>query len=218
MRKLKARSILILPKRTAIANLEKAKAALAIARQSLADAYIRAPFSGVIAAKSKQAGELVTASDQIFYLLGEGGLEVFANVPEVNIAKIKVGDQAAITLDAYGSETIFPVTVSEIDPAETFIDGVATYKVTFAFPTKDDRIRSGMTAYIVVTTAQHEGVLYVPTRAVTSKDGKRTVRITTGENQEEQIEVTTGLQGTKGEVEIVSGLTEGQQVIVGVQQ
>ena len=51
-------------------------------------------------------------------------------MPEADIAKVAIGDLASSTLDAYGSYVDFPAQVTMIDPAETVIEGVPTYKVT----------------------------------------------------------------------------------------
>lgn len=200
--------------RTAQANVEKAKATLAIAQQNLADAYLRAPFSGTVAAKSKQVGELVTTSDQVYYLIGEGGLEITANVPEVDIAKIKVGDKTTVKLDAYGNDTVFEATVTDIDPAETIVDGVATYKVTFKFTAPDAGIRSGMTAELSIVTAQKQDVVKVPQQAVKLSDGQAVVRVISGETATD-VPVSTGLRGNDGMIEIVGGISDGASVVVG---
>lgn len=200
-------------RRTAVANLEKAKAALAIAEQNLADAYIKAPFSGTIAMKSKQMSELVTNTDQVYYLIGEGGLEVIANVPEVDIAKLAIGNETAIKLDAYGKETVFSAKITDIDPAETIVDGIATYRVTFAFMAPDEKIRSGMTADIKITTATKTGVLAIPVRAVKGLNGDSLVQVRSGEVLND-VPVKLGLRGSDGFVEVLEGLTEGQEIVV----
>lgn len=205
--------------RTATANVEKAQAALDIAEQGIADAYIRAPFSGLVAARSKQIGELVTTSDQVFYLIGSGGLEVIANVPEIDIAKIAVGDPAKFELDAYGAENLLDGTVTEIDPAETIVDGVATYRVTFAFAKADERIRSGMTVNLSIQTDRRDGVIVVPQRALRGKNGQRSVQIASSNPDLPPVErtVVVGLRGSDGVVEILEGLAEGERVILGAQ-
>lgn len=199
--------------RTAQAQVETVRAEVSIARANLANASLYAPMNGVIASKSKSIGEGVTATDQIYYILGEGGLEVSANIPEVDIAKVAVGNPATVTLDAYGDEVPFSVMISSIDPAETVIDGVATYKTTFTFDAADERIRSGMTANIVVSTQRRENVLVVPFRATSLKDGRRIVRLVSGEEYVDA-EVKLGLRGNDGNIEVLSGLSEGDIVVI----
>ncbi len=195
------------------AKLASAKAAVEIARRNLNDAYLYAPISGVIAVKSKQVGESVSTTDQIYYLLGEGGLEVTANVSEIDIAKVAVGNSTSITLDAYGQEVVFGARVVTIDPAETIINGVSTYKVTFAFDAADERLRSGMTANIKIATQNRTNVLVVPLRAISTKDGVKTVSVQVGE-QEQSVALRLGLKGDNGMVEVLDGLKEGDVVLV----
>lgn len=201
--------------RTALANVDTARANVAIARANLTNASLYAPLDGIIASKSKSIGEGVSATDQIYYLIGDGGLEVEANIPEVDIAKIAIGNLATVILDAYGEEQPFEVVITEIDPAETVIDGVATYKTTFSFTAEDARIRSGMTANIIVATQRRDGVLTVPMRAVFTKDGQRMVRLVRGEERVDTA-VKLGLRGNDGMAEVVSGLSAGDTIVIEV--
>src|SRR5581483_10901237 len=92
--------------------------------------------------------------------------QIDANIAEADIAKVALGQKATVTLDAYGPDVVFNATVIKIDPAETIVDGVPTYKTTFQFDTPDDRIKSGMTANIDIQGDSHTDVLAVPERAV----------------------------------------------------
>jgi multidrug efflux pump subunit AcrA (membrane-fusion protein) len=146
-------------------------------------------------------------------LQSTGEYKIEANVPEVDVAKVAVGDPARVTLDAYGSAEFFPATISAIDPAETVIEGVPTYTVTLRFDQKDERIKSGMTANIDIRTDQREGVLYIPARAVlTDADGRRFVRVPDGLATRD-VPVEVGLRGSDGRIEILSGLSEGDVVV-----
>ena len=63
-----------------------------------------------------------------------------------------------------------------VDPAETIIDGVATYKTTLQFTDEDVRIKSGMTANVDITGLEKKDVLAVPQRAVFARAGHRFVK------------------------------------------
>jgi len=124
----------------------------------------------------------------------------------------------SVTLDAYGSEVNFPATVSLVDPAETVIEGISTYKVTLSFDEADTRIRSGMTANISIHTAERNNVLEIPLRAVTTKESTKIVRIAPPQTAKanttpQEVNIVLGLRGSDGMVEVVSGLTEGEEVI-----
>jgi multidrug efflux pump subunit AcrA (membrane-fusion protein) len=92
------------------------------------------------------------------------------------------------------------------------MSGVVYYKTTVSLDSEDQRIKQGMTANIVIVAAFKNGVLNVPQRAVIEKDGKKIVRVVDGDKFKE-VEVQTGLKGVGGEIEITSGLKEGDKVV-----
>lgn len=182
----------------------------------IAKKTLRAPIRGVITKQDAKLGQTVTPNVAIVRLMSDGLFKIEANIPEVDVAKVKVGNDARITLDAYGSDVVFPAHVAVIDPAETVVEGVSTYKVTLRFVQNDERIRSGMTANIDIGTAKKEGVLLIPARAVTGKNGTKSVRVLTVVDKKEvatEMAVTTGLRGSDGNIEITSGLDEGDRVV-----
>ncbi len=179
---------------------------------------LAAPFAGVVTKEDAKMGEAIAANTPLVTIQSFGGFQIVANIQEVDFAKIKLGDKVSVTLDAYGSEVNFPATVSLIDPAETVIEGISTYKVTLSFDEADTRIRSGMTANISIHTAERNNVLEIPLRAVTTKESTKIVRIAPPQTAKanttpQEVNIVLGLRGSDGMVEVVSGLTEGEEVI-----
>ncbi|HOU46051.1 MAG TPA: HlyD family secretion protein, partial [Candidatus Pacearchaeota archaeon] len=129
-----------------------------------------------------------------------------------DIAKVAVGNEANITFDAFGSKKQFHGKIIKIDPAQTVVEGVVSYKTTFQIIDFSSEIKSGMTADIDVITAQKQNVLAIPSRIILRKQGKTFVRIKR-DGKEEEIEVQTGIKGDNGNMEIIEGLSEGQKVI-----
>lgn len=195
------------------AAVEQAQANAQNIEAQLSKTILRAPISGVVTKQDAKIGEISGANTVIVSLISEAQYQVEANIPEADIAKVKLGDSASITLDAYGQDVIFDARVVKIDPAETVIEGVATYKTTLQFLKKDERIRSGMTANIDILTDKRENVLVAPQRAVTSSDGEKSVKIFDGKNVK-QVPVKTGLRGSDGNVEILEGLKQGDKVVL----
>lgn len=183
------------------------------ARGELAKYKIYAPIGGTVITMDARVGEYANASSPLISIISDASFEIEANVPEADIAKIHIGDQSKITLDAYGSDVIFEGRVVTIDTAETIIDNVPTYKVTLAFTKNDTRIKSGMTANIDIATARKENVLSIPQRAVINKDGQKTVLVVTSTGTTTETNVTTGLRGSDGSIEIVEGITEGTTIV-----
>lgn len=195
------------------AQLQKVAANRDYYRAQLGKTILRAPISGVVTKQEAKLGEIVSANTVITSIISAGNYEIEANLPEADIAKVQVGNKALVTLDAYGSEIVFEVIVVSIDPAETLIDGIATYKIKFQFVGTDERVRSGMTASITISGEQRLNVIAVPQRAVVIKNGNKTVEVKRGE-ENESVTVKTGLRGSNGLVEIIEGLSEGETVVI----
>lgn len=184
------------------------------AAAELAKDTIIAPINGIITKVSPNEGEFVPAGQSQFSVQSIGNYKIEANVPEADIAKIALGDYSSTTLDAYGSDTYFGAKVIAIDPAETVIEGVPTYKVTLYFTDKDDRIRSGMTANLEILTHERDRVVTIPYRAVIDESGAKSVRILDKNSSGfATTSVMTGLKGSDGTIEILSGIIPGQKVI-----
>ncbi len=197
------------------AAVEEAQANVDAAQAELAKSVIVSPIAGVVTNIVPSVGQTLAAGAPAISVISYGRYDVESFVPEADIAKVAIGDMATTTLDAYGSETFFFASVVKIDPAETVIEGVPTYKVTLAFATSSDaRIRSGMTANLSIRTDQKQGVLAVPSRSVYTLDNIKYVDRVDPANKKATIrtEVTTGIRGEDGYVEIRSGLKEGDTI------
>lgn len=197
------------------AQVEKAQAQIAQYRAELAKTVITAPISGVITRQDAKVGEVVPANTTIVSLISPNRFEIEANVPEADIANLKVGDTANFILDAFGPDRTFSAEVSSVDPAETVVEGVSTYKVKLQFVQEEGgEVKSGMTADVEILTNRREGVVSVPGRAVFTKDGEKFVRVVIDSQELELRQVATGLRGSDGRVEIISGVSEGERVVV----
>lgn len=198
------------------AAVEQAQAQIASAEAELAKSIIHSPISGVITDVLIKLGEIVSANQKAITIISYGDYEVETFVPEADIAKVKVNNLAKTTLDAYSSDIEFQTKVIKIDPAATVIDGVPTYKVTLKFIEKDERVRSGMTANLDILTSEKTDVLIVPSRMIISQlEGKTVFVLETVDGADKITEKTviTGLRGSDGMTEIISGLNEGDKVV-----
>ncbi len=134
------------------------------------------------------------------------------------MAKVKIGDSARITLDAFGNDLVLEAKITKIDPAEIVIEGVATYKTILQFVKENVGIKSGMTANLDILTAQKENVIVVPRRTVVLKNGDKFIRILDSDGIVKEVKVETGLAGSDGNIEIVSGINEGDKVITSIKE
>lgn len=197
------------------AKVEQSLATVDQYRSILSKSKILSPLDGIVTRADPEVGEFVAAGKITFGVMSDQSFKIEVYVPEMDIAKIAVGNTASVTLDAYGDGVVFPASVTLIDPAETIVEGVPTYKVTLRFDAADARIRSGMTANIDIVTARREGVVAVPVSAVADRvvgDAKQKfVRVEVSGSVVER-PVQTGVRGSDGYVEIVSGLSIGDRV------
>ena len=184
------------------------------AQDELRKHKIYSPISGTVTKVDAITGEFANTALSLLSISSDSSFEIDANVPEADIAKIKIGDTARVTLDAYGSDILFEGRVVTIDPAETIIDNVPTYKVTLHFTKDDARIKSGMTANIDIVTALQKDVLYVPSRAIVSSDSKKTLTVLNMDNTTREVVITTGIRGRGGIIEVLSGVNEGDLIII----
>ncbi|MBU1130532.1 efflux RND transporter periplasmic adaptor subunit [Patescibacteria group bacterium] len=198
-------------------NLHQARVAMAEAKvqsalADLSEYSLFAPVSGVITQVNYELGEQVKSTEPVVSLINLSNLEIEVDIPESDIAKVKVGDEAQITLDAFGEERPFSSQIIFIDPAETVINDVVYYKVKLVFNEKDEQIKSGMTANVTINTNVRQDVLFIPQRAVISPNGESIVRVLNNGLVEEK-KVTTGLKGDGGLIEILTGLSESEEII-----
>ncbi len=194
-----------------LAQLEQAQAGVANAEANLKNAQIVAPISGVITQQDAKVGQQASPGVPLVSIIGNGGFEVDAGVSETDVSKLTAGDKAAMTLDAFSNET-FTGSVFYIAPSQTNIQGVITYQIKISFYKPDSRLKSGLTANINIEAAHKDNVLILPQYAVLQNDQGTFVETLEG-NKVKQNPVTLGIQDQKGNVEIISGVTEGEQVL-----
>lgn len=194
------------------AQVDAARANADSLRAQLAKTYIRSPIVGIVTERNVDVGEIVAANTTAISVISDQEFKIEANITESDIAKVTVGDIAVLSLDAYPDATLSAKVVA-IDPAETLIDGVPAYKTTLHLTEKDSRIKSGMTANLDILTTQISGAIVVPSRAVFEEEGKKFVWVKNGK-EEQKTEVTTGIRDGEGGVQILTGIIEGQTVLV----
>ena len=195
------------------AQVAQAQAAVANALANLQNAQIVAPITGIITQQDAKIGQLATPGVPLVSLIGDGGFEVDAGASETDVGKLAIGDKVRMTLDAFPNET-FAGSVFYIAPAQTNTQGVITYQVKVSFDKPDSRLKSGLTANLTIQTRRKDAVLILPQYAILQNDGGIFVKILLPDHKTATTTpITLGLQDETGNTEILSGVTEGQQVI-----
>lgn len=193
------------------AQVEQAQANVESVKAKIQNSQITAPISGTITQFDAKIGQLASPNIPLVSIMSNGGYEVDAGVSEIDIGKILVRNTVTMVLDAFPNET-FTGSVFYIAPAETNTLGVVSYTVKISFDKPDPRLKSGLTANIDIQTNHKDNVLVLPQYAILQNDAGTFVE--TLENKiVKQNPVKLGIQSQKGDVEVISGVTEGQQVL-----
>jgi HlyD family secretion protein len=194
------------------AKIAQANATIEGIKARIRDAMIIAPISGLITQFDAEVGQLATPNTPLISIMSSEGYEVDAGVSETDIGKISIGDTVSMTLDAFPNET-FSGSVFYIAPAETNNQGVISYEVKISFNDNDSRIKSGLTANIDIETQKKDNVLILPQYAILQNDDGVFVQTVDEDGKTKDNPVTLGIQDRDGNVEIISGVTDGEQVL-----
>ena len=192
-------------------DVELAQASVDSAAAKIQNAKIVAPISGTITQFDAKVGQLASPSTPLISIMSSGGYEVDSGVSETDIGKISIGNKVTMTIDAFPNET-FTGSVFYIAPAETNTQGVVSYQIKISFDKTDSRLKSGLTANIDIQTKHKDNVLILPQYAILQNDQGTFVEVLLN-NKVKQNPVTLGIQDQKGNVEIISGVIEGEQVL-----
>ncbi|MEK7120939.1 MAG: efflux RND transporter periplasmic adaptor subunit [Patescibacteria group bacterium] len=196
------------------ALVEKARSTVARYKADLSKKSIISPINGVITKQDLKVGENVAGNVSVISVISESNYEIESFVPEADIEKLEINNEASATLDAYGDEPVFFAVVSKIEPAETQMDGVSTYKTILQFREKNEKIRSGMTANVDITTDSKENVLAVPSRAINYSEKNTFVKIMDENGGTTDVDVQIGIKDENGMVEVTSGVKEGDVLLI----
>ncbi len=181
----------------------------------LTSSTITAPTTGTVDNITITHGMTLmgTASTRIAVVRSSGNPIATFNVSEVDVNRIKPGQKATITLDSIPGKT-FTGRVMTVDKIGTVSSGVTNYPVVILFDANAPEILPNMAATANIIIDSKPGVLLVPSDAIqTQTNGSAYVRVLQN-GQPVNITVETGLSSDT-QTEIVSGVSEGQQVITG---
>jgi macrolide-specific efflux system membrane fusion protein len=172
-------------------------------------APLLAPLDAEVIVKAANPGQTVSPSDAVIVLSDR--LIVQAQVDETDIGKVKTGQAAVITLDAYPDISVTGE-VSHIYYESRTVNNVTIYQVDILPHSLPELFRSGMSASVRIIQQRKEQVLSLPHDAVDKKGKKAYVFVKEGKNKPSRREVSLGV-ADDANVEIASGLTEDDSVV-----
>jgi len=162
------------------------------------------PIDGEVIVREVEPGQTLTSSNPVIVLSDR--LIVSAQFDETDISRIKVGQKAFITLDAYPGIKIEGV-VDHIAYESEMVNNVIIYNVDILPRETPEFLRSGMSANVQVIEKAREGVVIIPLEAIYTEGGKTFVKAKKGPRAApEKREVVIGLRDEK-HAEVISGLT-----------
>lgn len=174
---------------------------------------IIAPLTGFIIKRNTEPGQTLSSSDVILVMADT--LIIKAQVDETDMGKLKKGQSATITLDAYPDDEIAGK-IEHIAYESEVINNVTIYQVDIKPLEKLKMLRSGMSADIKIVIKKKESVLLLPTYAVKESKMGSMVMVKTDQGEPERRKIKTGIDN--GEmIEIISGIEENDIVLVGAE-
>jgi len=196
---------------SADSELALAQAKYDAAKAVMESLEIRAPFDGIVFAVDAEAGQTYQTEAKLFTIGDPKALEALVNVTEEDYPLVSIGQKAEVYFDARPDVTV-KGRVERIIPKR--IEGDSPlYNVYLSLDEIPDGLADGMTVDTNVTITSRPGVLCLPRSVVhASGNDKAVVQVWNGSSTESR-EVQVGLRGDSN-IEIVSGLTEGEQVVV----
>lgn len=197
------------------ARRAQAKAQVSSVVAQLGDGKIRAPFDGIIVRNNLEIGEIISAFTPLITVFADDTRKLQLNTPEIYINKIAEGDTVSIKLDAYPDEKFIGI-VDFIDVIDTEVDGVPVYQTDIILQDNDPRIRAGMNAKASIIAEERLGVIAVPNHYISlDANGISRVLVKSADSTRgKSIIVETGFRGNDGLIEIISGLNEGDIILV----
>ena len=198
-------------------DIEQSKARIEVAQTSLERMVLKAPFAGIVADISGELGEYATPSPPgiptlpAIDLIDDSCMFVSAPIDEVDAAKLKLGQNSRITLDAIKG-SIFSGKVKRIAPYVLEVEKQARtveVEVEFKELPKNENLLVGYSADVEIVHDVHANVLRIPTQ--TLMEGKRVLLYKSDGVLDERV-VVTGLSNWEY-TEVVSGLNEGDQIV-----
>ena len=193
--------------------------------ESLSKATISTPISGIVSVLNVKNGEVINTSNPtlIATITDTSKMEVTLPVDELDINKVKVGQKASISIDDVEGTT-FKGEVQSISQEGTTSNNVTTYSVVVTIDNPTG-VKIGMNADVTISI-ESKDVLAVPVEAIVSKNNKKYVMVSDetkqssgsrkqGNKATKLVEVKTGIKNSSM-IEIVSGVTENQTVLVEV--
>ena len=183
---------------------------------------IKAPYSGKITAKYAEIGSYVTPSTNLssdsktknfIFELSEG-IKIIAKVPESDIGRIKIGQEASVRIEAYPSKK-YSAIVKKIAARAVKDNNVTSFEVTLNFKETSEEIKIGMTADLEFKVKSNEEKILVPTVSIVTEKGEKGILKVDKNNAPKFEKIEIGItSGNK--TSVIEGLKAGEQIFIDI--
>lgn len=195
------------------ARLEEARASVSLARQVLADATIRAPFTGRAGERRVDLGDYVQEGDPLLALVDDDSLEIGFSVPERYVARLEPGSSVVLRVASHPDRT-FEGAVSFVSPVVDPVNRSVRLKARVG--NTGGELRAGQFANVVLGLERRADAVLVPEAAIVPRAGESFVfLVKSGQATERPVRIG---ERSRGIVEIADGVAAGDTVIVAGQQ
>jgi HlyD family secretion protein len=213
-------------------RIAQARANVAAARDTLSKTTMTAPMAGVITALPVEEGEVAVIGTmnnpgtKLLTIADMSVVEAVMEVDETDIPNVKTGQRATVTIDAYPNKT-FEGVVTEVGSSPMTAQGVGTsaeavnFEVKIQLTNPPAGVRPGFSASADIITGSRSKALAIPIQALVVREKPNTKPPQDEEGvylhkdgKVQFVTVATGLAGDSN-IEIVRGLTEGQEIVTG---
>ena len=201
-------------------NTANAKLNDAISEESFY--LVKSPFSGTITSKYAEIGSYVapianmssnTSAKNFIYELSDG-IELVAKVPESDIGRIKIGQEASVRIESYPSKK-YQAKIIKIAPRAIKDNNVTSFEVTLRFKEISDNIKIGMTADLEFKVENDIEKILVPTVSIVTEGGKKGILKLDKDNFPKFEEVEFGISsGSK--TSVINGLKPGEKIFIDI--
>jgi HlyD family secretion protein len=152
-------------------DLVSKRANLDLARQKMEDASVEAPIAGTVVSRPITNGMLITSATSanggttLMTLADLGRVRMRVTIDEVEMANIRVGEQASVAVDAFSDRT-FDGVIEKIEPQAVVTQGVTFFPVMVSISNKDGLLMPGMNGEVTIKAADLKQVLQIPIDAI----------------------------------------------------
>jgi RND family efflux transporter MFP subunit len=179
--------------RSAEAGVAQAKAQLAIVQEQLANTSIVSPISGIVSMRSTEPGQMAIPGVPLMQIVNVGSVFFQASVSETVVAKVKPGQTAAVSVDAFTGSS-FMGTVERVYPAAS--TDTRSFNVRVKIPNPESKLRPGMFTRGSIITGGSSGAVLVPLDAVEERQGSNIVLIV-NKGKAKMVTINKGLSNSE---------------------